>query len=142
MQVNVFLRNSFIWCPQNYIGLSSKSPVAEICLICIKSKWPPAQKVKFQSCSYLVKTTRQCQYPLIIRNQKKYTLTMSDIYFLNYRQKGQVSNRKSIFISTGVKNSNWSDFLKWSQTVPLVEKFTKKNSLSYLRWCVTVVTMH
>ncbi len=51
-----------------------KSPVAEICLICIKSKWPPTRGVKFQSCSYLVKN--QYQYiPLIIRNQKKYSLT-------------------------------------------------------------------
>ena len=80
-------------------------------LICIKSKRSLVQGIKFQSCLYMVKTSAN-YIPLIIRNKKKYSLTYVYLQFLIYRQKCQMSNPKSIFSYTGVKNLNWFDFLQ------------------------------
>ena len=51
---------------------------------------------------------------------------MSDVHFFNYGQKGQMSNLSLIFSSTVVKNEIVTFSSKWSQNVPLVKTFTKK----------------
>ncbi len=65
------------------------------------------QGVKFQSCSYLVKTS--INIPLIIRNQKKYRLTHVRCIVLHYKQKGQKIEIDPIFLIMVSKCSSWEN---------------------------------
>ena len=65
----------------------------------------------------------------------------SDLRFLIYSIKGQMSNpRSNVWLYGGQKSKLVRFCSKWSQNVPLVKTFSEKNSLPYLRCFVTMVT--
>ncbi len=136
LQVKIFLRDTFLWCTDTL--KVHEIQVAEIYWICIKSKWLPEQGVKFHSSSYRVKTSTN------IGNQKKYSLTyISNILILNYSFKNHnIKYCKSFLVlarSIGVKQLDPNLF-------KIISKFSsnifKKNSLSYVRCFVIIITRH